>query len=57
MLDATETLILVGIFALAALLIVGPRLLARRSTADRSATSPDPGAAPDRMIPGDPHGE
>lgn len=31
MLDATETLILVAIFALAALLIVVPKLLARRS--------------------------
>ncbi len=30
MLDATETLVLIGIFVLAALLIVVPRALARR---------------------------
>jgi hypothetical protein len=36
MLDATETLILIAIFALAALLIVVPRALARR-TRERGA--------------------
>jgi len=36
MLDATETLVLIGIFALAALLIVVPRALARR-TRERGA--------------------
>jgi hypothetical protein len=50
MLDATETLILVGIFALAALLIVVPRLLSRRST-----STPD--TAPHTDTPGDPDAE
>jgi hypothetical protein len=40
MLDATETLLLIGIFALAALLILVPRALARRN-AQRGA--PDEG--------------
>lgn len=43
MLDATETLILVAIFALAALLIVVPKLLARRTT-DPDSAHRDPGA-------------
>ena len=41
MMDATETVILVSIFALAAALIVLPRALGRRSERARREQTPD----------------
>jgi hypothetical protein len=45
MMDATETLILVSIFVLAALLIVLPRALARHQRANREGDPDDAGAS------------
>ena len=45
MMDATETLILVSIFVLAALLIALPRVLGRRRRAHPEAEPDDAGAS------------